>query len=52
MFKDTSNNIHKEWFPKSKLTLVLGGSNLDKETFPKTIDDEMQRTGPQKKLSN
>ena len=51
MFEDTSNNTHQDWFPKSELTLILGGTTLDQGTIPKAMDDEMQRTGPQKELS-
>ena len=52
MFKDASNNIHKDWFPNSELTLILGGTILDQGTIPKAMDDEMQWTGPQKELSD
>ena len=45
MFKDSSNHIHKDWFPKSELTLVLGGTILDQGTLPKAMDDEMRPTG-------
>ena len=51
MFKDASNNTHKDWFPKSELTLILGGTTLDQGTIPKAMNDEMRRTGPQKELN-
>ena len=51
MFKDASNNTHKDWFPKSELTLILGGNILDQGTTPRAMNGKMQRTGPQMELS-
>ena len=51
MFKDASNNTHKDWFPKSELVLILGGTSLDPETIPKALDKEMKRVVPQKELN-
>ena len=37
MYKDSSNNAHRDWFPKSELTLILGSSSLDAEEFTEAM---------------
>ena len=52
MYKDASNNRHKDWFPKFELVLILRGTSFDPENAPKAMDKEMDRVGPQKELTN
>ena len=52
MYKDASNNAHEDWFPKSELFLILGGTSLDPEYVPKAMDKEMERVDPQKELTS
>ena len=47
MFQNAVKNIRRKWFPKSKLTLALGRTNLDQKMLPTTMNDEIQQTGPE-----
>ena len=50
MYKDSSNNAHRDWFPKSELSLILGSTSLDAGEFPEAMSKEMSRIDPRKEL--